>query len=64
MCGIVDAQVAHEVFGPELSPAGREFYEWVDKAHGRLVVGGKLLEDSKRDRRDSGSGRSRRSSPA
>ena len=45
MCGIVDAQVAHEVFGPEPSPAGREFYEWVDKAHGRLVVGGKLLEE-------------------
>lgn len=45
MCGIVDAQVAHEVFGPEPSPAGREFYEWVGKAHGRLVVGGKLLEE-------------------
>lgn len=45
MCAIVDAQVAHEVFGPEPSPAGREFYEWVGKAHGRLVVGGKLLKE-------------------
>lgn len=45
MCAIVDAQVAHEVFGPEPSPAGRKFYEWVGKAHGRLVVGGKLLEE-------------------
>ena len=43
MCAIVDAQVAHEVFGPEPSSAGREFYEWVGKAQGRLVVGGKLL---------------------
>lgn len=45
MCAIVDAQVAHEVFGDEPSPAGREFYDWLHKAAGRLVVGGKLLEE-------------------
>ena len=45
MCAIVDAQVAHEVFGPKPSPAGREFYDWVGKADGRLVVGGKLLKE-------------------
>ena len=45
MCAIVDAQVASEVFGPEPTPAGRGFYEWLDNAHGHLVVGGKLLEE-------------------
>ena len=45
MCAIVDAQVAHEVFGPKASPAGSKFYEWVDKARVRLVVGGKLLRE-------------------
>ena len=45
MCAIVDANVASEVFGPKPSPAGREFYGWVGKAHGRLVVGGKLYKE-------------------
>lgn len=45
MCAIVDANVAHEVFGSKPSPAGREFYEWVGKARGRLVVGGKLYKE-------------------
>lgn len=49
MCAIVDANVADEVFGPRPSPAGREFYEWVDKApHGHLVVGGKLYKELKK----------------
>ena len=45
MCAIVDVNVAREVFGPKPSPAGREFYEWVAKARGHLVVGGKLYKE-------------------
>lgn len=45
MCAIVDANVANEVFGPNQSPAGEKFYDWINKATGRLVVGGKLLEE-------------------
>ena len=45
MCAIVDANVANEVFGPNQSPAGEKFHDWVNKAAGRLVVGGKLLEE-------------------
>ena len=47
MCAIVDANVAHEVFGPRQSPAGEKFYDWINAATGRLVVGGKLLEELK-----------------
>ena len=45
MCAIVDANVANEVFGPKQSPAGGKFYDWINAAAGRLVVGGKLLEE-------------------
>lgn len=45
MCAIVDANVANEVFGPKQSPAGEKFYGWVNAAPGRLVVGGKLLQE-------------------
>ena len=45
MCAIVDAQVAHEVFGDHPSPAGRKFYQWLHKGRGRLVTGGKLLQE-------------------
>ncbi len=45
MCAIVDANVANEVFGPRQSPAGRKFYDWINKKAERLVVGGKLLEE-------------------
>ena len=45
MCAIVDANVANEVFGPSQSPAGEKFYAWINAAAGRLVVGGKLLEE-------------------
>lgn len=42
---MVDAQVAHEVFGNAPTPAGREFFNWLHRAHGRLLVGGKLLKE-------------------
>lgn len=45
MCAIVDANVAHEVFGPCKSEAGEKFYDWIDAEPGRLVVGGKLLKE-------------------
>ena len=45
MCAIVDANVAHEVFGPSAPPAGEKFLDWLSKKRGRLVVGGKLLDE-------------------
>ena len=50
MCAIVDANVAHEVFGPSTPPAGRRFLDWLSKGRGRLVVGGKLLEELTRSK--------------
>ncbi len=48
MCAIVDSNVVHEVFGPNQPPAGQVFYEWINAANGRFVVGGKQLEELKR----------------
>ena len=45
MCAIVDANVASEIFGPDPKPAGAEFFDWIKKGSGRLVAGGKLLEE-------------------
>ena len=45
MCAIVDANVVSEVFGSNLPPAGEESFTWLNKGSGRLVVGGKLLEE-------------------
>ena len=45
MCAIVDANVAHEVFGSNLQSAGEQFFDWIEKGNERLVVGGKLLEE-------------------
>lgn len=42
MCAIVDANVSHQVFGENRPPAGEEFFKWLNKGKGRLVVGGKL----------------------
>ena len=40
MCAIVDANVAHEVFGTSQTPAGKRFYDWINEGQGRLVIGG------------------------
>ena len=49
MCAIVDANVSAQVFEPgQQSPAGKKFLEWLTKRKGRLVVGGKLLEELER----------------
>lgn len=52
MCAIVDANVASEVFGSNLPPAGEKFFEWLNKGNGRLVVGGKLLEELEKSSAD------------
>lgn len=33
------------MFGNDPTPAGREFFNWLHRAHGRLVAGGKLLKE-------------------
>ena len=45
MCAIVDASVVGEVFGAGAPPAGERFFAWLNRGSGRLVVGGKLLEE-------------------
>ena len=45
MCAIIDANVAHEVFGENRPEAGVKFFEWIEEKGGRLVAGGKLLAE-------------------
>ena len=45
MCAIVDANVVSEIFGSNLPPAGEKFFDWLNQGSGRLIVGGKLLEE-------------------
>ncbi len=45
MCAIVDNNVANEVFGRNPPEAGRHFRRWLGGRNGRLVVGGRLLEE-------------------
>ena len=48
MCAILDANVAAEVFRPNRPEAGVAFFNWIQDGIGRLVVGGKLLEELNR----------------
>lgn len=47
MCVILDANVVHEVFGSNRPPAGKGFFDWINKGkkEAHLVVGGKLGEE-------------------
>ena len=45
MCAIVDANVAHEVFGSKRPEAGEKFFQWITHGSGRLVVGGEVQEE-------------------
>ncbi len=45
MCAILDANVAHEVFGPKQLEPGAKFLEWILKGQRRLVIGGKVLQE-------------------
>ena len=45
MCGVVDNDVAFEVFGDRRTGAGKGFRDWLDSHRGSLVVGGDLLDE-------------------
>lgn len=45
MCAIVDASVVGKVFNPGRSGAAEKFYNWISTGEGRLVVGGKVLNE-------------------
>ena len=47
MCAIVDNNVVHEVFGNRPPEAGKYFRHWLGGRNGRMVVGGRLLEELK-----------------
>ena len=51
MCAILDANVAHQVFGTHRPPAGEAFFTWINSGSMRLVVGGRLLEELDNDAR-------------
>ena len=44
--------MAHEVFGPRPSPAGDGFFQWIMNGTGRLVSGGKALDELERSSAD------------
>ena len=48
MCAILDANVVPDVFSSDQLTAGKEFFKWINSGIGRLVVGGKLLEELNR----------------
>ena len=50
MCAIIDANVTFEVFGRKQTEAGAQFRNWLDGGRGRLVVGGKNLEELSKNR--------------
>lgn len=50
MCAILDANVAGQVFGTDRPPAGEAFFRWINSERGRLVVGGRLLEELDQNR--------------
>ena len=45
MCAILDASVVGEVFCPDRIEAALKFFKWINTGSGRLVGGGKLLEE-------------------
>ena len=45
MGAIIDRNVAPQVFGPDRTEAGKKFFDWINTGAGRLVVGGKLVEE-------------------
>ena len=49
MCAILDNNVVHEVFEQDRPAAGKAFFDWIDSGRGRLVGGGRLLEELARN---------------
>ena len=45
MCAIVDADVRDQVFGDARSDAGAFFFKWLNERGGKLIVGGRLLQE-------------------
>lgn len=45
MCAVVDADCWHEVFSESRPEAGEAFYRWIERGHGRALVGGALLRE-------------------
>lgn len=45
MCVILDNNIVSEVFGERRPPAGEAFFDWINSGNGRLLGGGKLLEE-------------------
>ena len=45
MCVIIDASVVGDLFGPDQTEAEKFLFNWLDRGHGRLVMGGKLREE-------------------
>ena len=45
MCGILDANVAGDVFGLNSTAAGDMFFDWINSDGGCLVVGGMLWDE-------------------
>ena len=48
MCAIVDANVSDQVFGDARSDAGAFFFRWLNERGGKLIVGGRLLDELSR----------------
>ena len=51
MCAILDACVVGEVFGERRTPAGKQFFDWLETPRARLVVGGTLFDELAKHRR-------------
>ena len=51
MCAILDASVVSQVFGNKRPPAGQAFFDWIAYRHGRVIVGGKLDRELKKNGR-------------
>lgn len=49
MCAIIDANVCFEAFGPKYTDAGKFFLNWLNRGQGRLVVGGRVLVELRRN---------------
>lgn len=45
MCAILDTSARDEVFGDNRTPAGEQFFDWLERPRARLVLGGKLTEE-------------------
>ncbi|MCY4232887.1 MAG: hypothetical protein OXE59_03965 [Bacteroidetes bacterium] len=45
MCVILDVNVVHEVINVDSPDAEKEFFKWINKGRGLLIIGGKLTDE-------------------